>query len=423
EKRLQVGDRIVAVAQGDEEAVDVLHWPLQRVVGLIRGKKKTKVVLTVIPSSDPTGGSTKKVDLIRDTVKLEDRAARSEIRTFNAKGRAYRLGVVSLPSFYANLQAQSRFSPDYRSATRDVARIITEMKEQNIDGMILDLRSNGGGYLPEAVSMTGLFISAGPVVKVVERGNTRVHRDTDFSRTYGGPMVVLLNRLSASATEILAGALQDYGRAVIVGDSRSHGKGTVQAPGPLADNAGLGTLKITVASYYRISGASTQLRGVVPDIVVPSPFDRSDYGEERFDNAIPWSSIEPEMYTRMETLRPMIPQLRAKSMTRRKNNERFASYLELLDRIESLSKIEEMPLHIDERRTLTEQEEELAELQRSILAELPGATEAEDKERADPVLDEALTIIADLITLRATETAKRSGKPGIVKKILGWFMH
>lgn len=420
--RLQVGDRIVAVAQGDDEAVDVLHWPLQRVVGLIRGKKKTKVVLTVIPASDPSGQSLKTVDLERDTVKLEDRAAQSEIRTFNGNDREYRLGVISLPSFYANLRASSRFSPDYRSATRDVARIITEMKEQDIDGLLLDLRSNGGGYLPEAVSMTGLFISTGPVVKVVERGRARVHRDVDFSRTYAGPLVVLLNRLSASATEILAGALQDYGRAVIVGDSRSHGKGTVQAPGPLEENASLGTLKVTVASYYRISGASTQLKGVIPDIVVPSPFDRSDYGEERFDNAMPWSSIESELYTPMPGLRSAIPRLRAKSTNRRKDNERFASYLELLERIKTFTKMDEMPLQIEKRRLLTEQERELAELQRSLLADLPGGTEAEDGKKADPVLDEALTILSDLITIRREDSAKKTGKAGIAKKLLDWIL-
>lgn len=422
EKRLQVGDRIVAVAQGNEEPVDVLHWPLQRVVGLIRGKKRTTVVLTVIPASDPSGLSTKTVDLERDTVKLEDRAAQSEIRTFNRSDSEYRLGVISLPSFYANVQARSRFSPDYRSATRDVAGIITEMKEENIDGLLLDLRSNGGGYLPEAVSMTGLFITTGPVVKVVERGRTRVHRDTDFSRTYGGPMVVLLNRLSASATEILAGALQDYGRAVIVGDSSSHGKGTVQAPGPLDENASLGTLKVTVASYYRISGASTQLKGVVPDIVVPSPFDRSEYGEERFDNAMPWSSIETELYTPMEELRSAIPRLRAQSMNRRRNNERFASYLELLERIEVFTKIDEMPLRIEKRRELAEQERELAELQRSLLADLPGGTETEDGKKADPVLDEALTILSDLITLRREDSAKGTGKAGIAKRLLDWIL-
>jgi len=425
ETRLREGDKIIAVAQGDEEAVDVVHWPLQRVVELIRGEKGTTVVLTVIPASDPTGRSTKEVDIVRDKVKLEGQAAKWRIEEIpNGDGPPHKLGIITLPAFYANVRDKSRFSPDYRSSSHDVAEIIGKMKEKGVDGMLLDLRNNGGGYLPEAVTMTGLFIRHGPVVQVQQRLGTRIHRDMDFSTAYSGPLVVLLNRLSASASEILAGALQDYGRAVIAGDTKSHGKGTVQAVLPMGDDKELGSLKVTVATYYRVSGASTQLKGISPDIVIPSGFDRMEFGEDHLDNAIPWSRVDAARYSAVAELGPVIPALRRKSEQRRSSNPRFISYMELLDRIDSLNKTVELPLNIEARRLLAKKEKELTNLQRTIFPE----TNKQDKEKKspDPVLNEALTVLSDLVTLHdegaIQPPATKEGTKSLPQALVDWLM-
>ncbi|HSR88557.1 MAG TPA: S41 family peptidase, partial [Pontiella sp.] len=264
--RLKAGDKIIAVAQGEEEPVSILHWPLYKAVRLIRGEKDTTVVLTIIPASDRSGTRTKKIALVRDEVKLEEQAAKGEIKELELDdGTARRLGVITLPDFYADFEAASNNEKDARRASMDVRRLVQEQVTQGIDGLVLDLRNNGGGSLIEAIETAGLFISSGPVVQVKENRGVQVLPDADPEMEFDGPMIVLVNRLSASASEILAAALQDYKRAIIVGDEKTHGKGTVQTLMPLGNRKG--SLKLTTAGFYRINGESTQLKGVTPDII------------------------------------------------------------------------------------------------------------------------------------------------------------
>ena len=283
-KKLKPNDRIVAVAQGTNDAVDAIQMPLNKVVDMIRGPKGTEVRLTIIPA-DATDTSTHKiVSLIRDEIKLEDQQAKAKlIERTGDDGKLRRLGVIDLPSFYASFQLMgARSRRDVKSATLDVDKLLEKLKEENVDGVILDLRHNGGGSLPEAIDLTGLFIKEGPVVQVGSSdGSVMVDEDRDQRVQYDGPLLVLTSRFSASASEIVAGALQDYGRALVVG-SATHGKGTVQSMSQLApilfmsgeffttNPMSLGALKYTTNKFYRVSGSSTQLKGVIPDIVLPS---------------------------------------------------------------------------------------------------------------------------------------------------------
>jgi len=402
ENHLQPGDKIIAVAQGDEEPVDILHQPLYKIVRLIRGEKGTTVVLTVVPASDPTGTITKKVDLVRDEVRLEEQAASSSIlRVNDSNGVQRTLGVIELPAFYANMNVRFRAHPEYRSSAYDVMKELESMKKQGVEGVALDLRSNGGGSLQEAIKMTGLFIGSGPTVQVAERIRCRTLDDPDPTVVYTGPLIVLVNRFSASASEILAGALQDYGRAVIVGDSKTHGKGTVQSLVKLGWDRKLGSAKITTASYYRVSGGSTQLRGISSDIVLPSPFDYMDLGEESLPNAIGWSTIEPVEYARVADLASIIPRLRQNSEQRRAADPDFTSYENLLERVASVHKTEELPVALADRRKLAETEKELGDLRRK-LAPRSQRDPADAEEKQDPVLRESLRILADFVSVSAT---------------------
>ncbi|MDH3346091.1 MAG: S41 family peptidase, partial [Kiritimatiellaceae bacterium] len=254
--RLKAGDKIVAVAQGNKPAESVLHRPLYKSVRLIRGTKGSTVVLTVIPASDRSGTRTTKIDLIRDEVKLEEQAASSKVRTITLPDDSIRkFGIINLPDFYADFKATNDHKKDARRASVDVKRLINELRLEGIEGIILDLRNNGGGSLVEAIETAGLFISSGPIVQVKERDRIQVLPDSDPETNYGGPMIVLVNRLSASASEILAAALQDYKRAIIVGDQQTHGKGTVQSLISLGNRRG--SIKLTTAGFYRINGGST----------------------------------------------------------------------------------------------------------------------------------------------------------------------
>ncbi|MBN1556686.1 MAG: carboxy terminal-processing peptidase [Lentisphaerae bacterium] len=398
EKRLRPGDKIIAVGQGDAEPVNTLHWPLNKVVRLIRGEKGTRVVLIVVPASDPTDTTTKRVELVRDEVRLEEQAARSDVHTVTAAdGSACRIGVVTLPAFYANLQA-SEDDPAYRSAADDVKTILAALQTNAVSGILVDLRNNGGGSLVEAIKMTGLFIETGPVVQVRERYGKRILYDRDPNAAYTGPLAVLVNSLSASASEIVAGALQDYGRAVIVGDSKTHGKGTVQTVRPLGRDRTQGAVKVTTASYFRISGSSTQLKGVSSDIVIPSPFDMMELGEDHLDNPIPWSSDTPAGYTPLADLSGSIAVARRLSQDRRDANPRFDAYRRYLDRIAMLQTNVLVSLVIDKRRELARTEKALSDLQEDLaLQALPG--EADGDDQPDLVLEETLRILADLVPL------------------------
>jgi carboxyl-terminal processing protease len=406
----------------------VLHWPLSKTVRLIRGEKGTTVVLVVIPAADPTGSTTKQVDLVRDEVKLEEQAADAEVREIKTENDTVRrLGVIDLPAFYANMKVRSVHHPEFKSSAYDVNRILTEMDiDGGVDGLLLDLRNNGGGSLLEAIRMTGLFIRTGPTVQVREKRRTRVLPDRDPSVAFTGPIVVLVNRLSASASEIVAGALQDYGRAVIVGDARTHGKGTVQSIVELGRDRKLGAVKITTASYHRISGGSTQLEGVHADIVIPSPYSHMELGEDALPNPIRCDPVQATPYDEITDLRVHIPALRRRSEERRAADPRFATYRRLLDRVRRINQTEELPLDLASRRKMANVEKELNELQESLapLREDPQNDEA--TRPPDLVLEEGLNILADLVAehSRAFEAALKDPAPGpksITDTLSDWF--
>ncbi len=325
--QVKPSDKIIAVAQGTNSAVDVFDEPLKKVVDMIRGPKGTEVRLTIIPADAADPSTRKIVSLVRDEIKLEDGEAKAKIIDIPGEnGKTKRLGMIDLPSFYANLQDRSA---SRKSTTTDVAKLLKKLKEEKVEGIILDLRRNGGGSLEEAINLTGLFIKKGPVVQVKDSdGHINVDEDTDPSVLYDGPMVVLTSRFSASASEILAGALQDYGRALVVGDSSTHGKGTVQTLlelGPIMRTTNnLGSLKITIRKFYRASGSSTQLKGVVPDLILPSLNNHADLGEGSLPNALAWDTVPPAKYEPVNVIPPVLADLRKRSEGRVASDKDFA---------------------------------------------------------------------------------------------------
>jgi len=292
---LKAGDRIVGVGQGDETGMeDVIGWRLQDVVDLIRGPKGSVVRLNILPKNQGVSGRTREVVLVRDEIKLEDKAAKSEVIE---AADGVRLGVVEVPAFYRDFGAQAAGEEDFRSTTRDVRKLLDELQAQQVDGIIIDLRRNGGGSLSEATELTGLFIEKGPVVQVRDSsGRIEVERDPDPEQVYAGPLAVLVDRNSASASEIFAGAIQDYNRGLILGEP-TFGKGTVQTLVDLGrflrSREDIGRLRLTMAQFFRVQGGSTQHRGVVPDIVYPTAKGAADHGERALENALPWASIKP----------------------------------------------------------------------------------------------------------------------------------
>ncbi len=294
-KELFTGDKIIGVAQGkDSDIVNVIDWRIDDVVSLIRGKKGTPVRLQIIPASDPN--TTKTVDLVRDKIILEDQSAKCSIKMVNNNGKKRKMGVIHIPTFYLDFAAASRKEPNYKSTTRDVRKLIDSLKQQKVDGLIIDLRNNGGGSLQEAIELTGLFIKTGPVVQVkYADGNTKIENDYDKELVYDGPLVVLVNRFSASASEIFAAAIQDYNRGIIVGE-RTFGKGTVQNMVDLNEfiqynGKKMGQVKLTIAKFYRVNGGSTQHKGVTPDIELPGIFGTDKFGEDASPYALPWDQI------------------------------------------------------------------------------------------------------------------------------------
>ena len=401
--RLRPGDKIIAVAQDDAQPVSILHWPLYRSVRLIRGEIGTRVVLTVIPASDPSGLTTKTVDLIRDEIKLEEREARSEIRSItDPDGTTRKIGIITLPTFYADMQGR-RADPEAKSASRDVAVILREMRREKVDAVLLDLRNNGGGSLVEAILMTGLFIEAGPVVQVRERRSLSIIPNNDPTIAFNGPLAVLVNRVSASASEIVAAALQDYGRAIIIGDSKTHGKGSVQTVTPLARRDDSGSLKITSALFYRITGGSTQLHGVTPDIVIPSAFDSAEFGEDFLDNPLEWTTVQPAMYSVFSNLQAIVPELQKQSEQRRASDSRFQAYVEMLERIRAMNESQYISLHKQTRQQIIQTEQELTEIQNQLMDQASPTDTVEDEQEKlfkDLVQQEAMQILADWSKLR-----------------------
>lgn len=315
--KFKAGDRIVGVGQGKDGAiVDVMGWRLDDTVAIIRGAEDSVVVLDVLPVDAGTDGEHKLITLVRKKISLDKQAAKKSIIEVKDGKVTRRIGVISLPGFYQDFAAHQKGDKDFRSATRDVSRLLDELKKEKVDSVLMDLRNNGGGSLAEAIELTGLFIDKGPVVQQRDsKGNISVEKDTQAGLAWDGPLGVLINRASASASEIFAAAIQDYGRGVVIGEP-SFGKGTVQSVINLDqlvkdDNAGYGELKMTVAQFFRINGGTTQLRGVTPDINFPALSDSSDFGESSYDNALPWSQIKPADYTPAGDLTSVIPLLKA----------------------------------------------------------------------------------------------------------------
>ena len=344
---LKAQDRIISVGQGDEELVDVIGWRIDDVVHLIRGAKDSVVRLELIEGGNDSSDSTKIIAIVRDKVKLEEKSAKSKIIEIQQNGVDLKLGVIDIPAFYMDFEAYMKRDPDYKSTTRDVDRLLTELLEEQVDGIVLDLRNNGGGSLREATMLTDLFIDTGPVVQI-RNAYQQVSRNQRASArgAYTGPLLVLINRLSASASEIFAGALQDYDRAVVVG-SQSFGKGTVQ------DITGLssGQLKLTVSKFYRVSGASTQHRGVVPDIQFPSLYDIDKVGESHKDNALPWDNIHSVPFKPAPSVKGFIPALTAGSEQRSASDPDFVHLVDNLELRNSWDAEKAISLSLEKRRT------------------------------------------------------------------------
>jgi len=336
--RLKVGDRITAVAQGPAELVDVRDMRLDKVVDMIRGKKGTRVRLLVIPADAADPAKRKNVELVRDEIKLKDQEARADIIIKkDADGEPVKLGWITLPSFYADMDKHQK------STTRDVLALLKRLKKENIGGLVIDLRRNGGGSLEEAISLTGLFLKSGPIVQTKgSNGNIVVSSDPDPGIAYAGPMVVLTSRQSASASEIFAAALQDYGRAVIVGDKNTFGKGTVQTILEIGRFTSLlgnhsqddGALKLTIQKFYRVAGGSTQLHGVASDVVLPTLTDLPEYGEGALKNCLPYDEVPKAHYTKWsDTHSLFVDELKRRSAERVQNSPEFHYVMEDMERL------------------------------------------------------------------------------------------
>jgi carboxyl-terminal processing protease len=364
-KKIKAGDKIVGVAQGrDGEFVDVVDMKLNRVVEQIRGEKGSVVRLKYIPGDAADPSVREEVVIVRDEIKLEESEAKARLVVQpQANGKPLRLGVIDLPLFYQDTQKG-------KSCSADVALLLEKLKQEKVDGVILDLRRNGGGSLPEAIKLTGLFIKTGPVVQVRDAdNNVRVNADTDPKVTYSGPLVLLTSRNSASASEIVAGALQDYGRAVVVGDSSSFGKGTVQAVydlGPIMEqNAASvaedpGQLKLTIQKFYRASGASTQLKGVVPEVVLPSIFDALKIGEKDLNNPLPWDVVPSAKYTKVNAVAPFTSELTKRSNARVSADSDFRYLKETIARVAKAQ--DQKTISLNETIRRKEQDEEDARI-------------------------------------------------------------
>lgn len=317
--QLKPNDKIVSIAQGaDGEFVDVVGWRLDEVVKLIRGPKGTIVRLEVMPA-DPTATANKQITIKRETVKLEDQAAKKAVFDVKNGDSTFKLGVIDIPTFYMNFEAYQKGDPNYKSTTRDVYNLLNELNKEKVDGIIIDLRDNGGGSLPEAAMLTDLFVDPGPVVQIRQNDDTVSRNYRAYQpAVYRAPVAVLINRLSASASEIFAGAIQDYGRGIVIG-STTFGKGSVQNLVDLKH----GRLKITEAKFYRISGDSTQHRGVIPDVTLPSLLDPDQIGESSYDNALPWDRIHPAPHQNYYNISKYLPRIETAHQERMANDPDF----------------------------------------------------------------------------------------------------
>ena len=414
-KQIAPADKIIGVAQGDGEMVDVIGWRLDEVVKLIRGPKGSLVRLEVIPASNaPNDQTSKVVSITREAVKLEEQAAKKSVLKLKHEGRDYKLGIIEVPAFYLDFKAFRAGDPNYKSTTRDVKRLLSELKAEKVDGVVIDLRNNGGGSLQEATELTGLFIDQGPTVLVRNSdGRVDVLADENTGAYYSGPMAVLVNRLSASASEIFAGAMQDYHRALILG-GQTFGKGTVQTIQPLNH----GELKLTLAKFYRVSGQSTQHQGVIPDIQYPDVMDTKEIGESALPEALPWDSIRPAIKPELDAIKPFLADLQARYDNRTAKNPDFTFARERLALAQKLmgettvslneakrraqqADIEAQQLAIENSRRKAKGEALLSELKKEDEDALP-AEEEKTKPEDDAFLAETGHILLDYLGLNPT---------------------
>ncbi len=430
--RLKVGDRIVGVGQGKTGPItEVVGWRIDDVVKLIRGAKDSIVVLDILPADASLDAKHQMVTLIRDKIKLEEQAAKKSIIPIQSGGVTRQIGVISLPTFYQDFDARIKGDKDFKSATRDVSLLLEELKKAKVDSVLIDLRNNGGGSLAEAIELTGLFIDKGPVVQQRNaQGKISVESDTNAGLTWDGPLGVLINRGSASASEIFAAAIQDYGRGVIIGEG-SFGKGTVQTIVNLDQatqnpKAKFGELKMTIAQFFRINGGTTQLRGVTPDISFPSGTDTESFGESSYDNALPWTQIKPADYKPTGDLTDLLPMLEVRHESRIAKDKDFQYLQEDIAEVQALRKKKTISLNEVERRkeketleakiksresndgsdkkiaskTKSQLDDGLQANERNLAADI--AAEKEQKNAKDVLLNEAVHILSDEVDLLKT---------------------
>ena len=365
--KFKPGDRIVAVGQGDKGAmVDVVGWRIDDVTALIRGKKGTVVRLEVLPADVGPDGKHELITLVRDKINLEDAAASKKVIDIKDGDVIRKIGVIDLPSFYSDFGARSAGDKDYRSTTRDVAKLIAELKQEGVQGIVVDLRNNGGGSLAEADSMTGLFIDKGPVVQVRgSHGEVQVQGDDDAGMAWSGPLAVLVNRGTASASEIFSAAIQDYHRGLVIGEP-TFGKGTVQTLVDLdkfasgdSEKPQLGELKMTIQEFFRINGGSTQLKGVTPDIEFPKNGDEKDFGESTYDNALPWTQIPPADYQPVANLSAYLPQLLKQHDQRAAQSPAWKLMLDELAQYKKMRDMTTISLNLATREAERKQQEQM----------------------------------------------------------------
>ena len=418
--KLAANDRITAVGEGKNgELTDVIGWRLDDVVQKIRGPGGSLVRLQLLPAGAAPGSVQKVVEFTRNRVSLENQASHKAMRVVQRNGHDVKVGVITVPSFYQDYDASRAGAKDYRSTTRDVQRLISELKKDGADVLIMDLRANGGGYLPEAESLTGLFIDRGPVVQLRDTtGRIEVDDDPDPSIFYSGPMIVLVDRFSASASEIFAGAIQDYGRALIVGQ-QTYGKGTVQNAHPLnytifGRKPELGQLNVTIGKYYRITGESTQDRGVTPDIALPSLIDANEVGESTRDRALPWDHIEPAAFRVEGDLKSMTASLEKLHEERTANSADFRYLHDDIAALDEMRNQKTLSLNLktreEERKRLESERLERENTWRAAHDVKPAKSleEIKDDAAAGILLDEASQIAADLAVATAQATTHRN---------------
>jgi carboxyl-terminal processing protease len=408
---LKPGDKITGVAQGKHgEMISVVGWRLDNVVQKIRGPKGSIVRLEVIHASS-TDNRHDIISIRRDKVKLEDKEAKKEVIEVTSNNKKFKIGIINLPTFYIDFEGSRKGLANYKSSTRDVKKLINELKAENVDGVIIDLRGNGGGSLQEANSLTGLFIKEGPTVQMRDfRHSVDQLNDTDPEVHYRGPLVVLVNRLSASASEIFAGAIRDYNRGLVVG-SQTFGKGTVQALVDLDQ----GKLKITHAMFFRVSGESTQNRGILPDIELPSIYDKDEIGESALPRALPWYKIRAAEHSLFPDFEPFISELKSLHTSRVKNDKGYNILLEEVAKLKALSEKKSISLNeaVRKKERVNNESWQLdINNRKRALQNLPALkalekkdeddivdTKEEDEDKLDPILTEAGYIMTDYISL------------------------